>query len=170
MSTKAKIISSVICILSFVGQIVLAPLLTVGGSTPNFMLAFFVAFSICFADTPKVFVGLILGIAFDLTQGGPVGAFCLIFALLSFVVPYFANNLDASNLSASIILSFLLVLASDILNIIIVSFANSQVGFLSLLQSGSVISVLIDSALAILFFIILKPFASQKSSIPVMFN
>lgn len=170
MSGKTPIIGLSGAILAIAAQLFLSPMLTIGGATPNFLLSFFVPYSLLSSPNPKLFLGIVLGLVFDFTQGGPVGAYLLLFTVLSVAIPFFTSNLDRSNQGSQILAITLLIIATNILNIIFVSIATPAISLISLVQSGALWEVLFDCGIAILFYVILATFLKDKRTVPTMFG
>ncbi len=163
-----RIVGAIGAILAIAAQLFLSPLLNVGGATPSFTLAFFLPYALLSSPSPKLVLAVILGLAFDFTQGTPLGAHLLILTLLSLAIPFFTSNLDSTNQGGQVFTLIIFTVLANALNIVLVGIATPSVSILSLIQSGALFEILLDGAIAILFYVILLVFNKDKRSLPTI--
>ncbi len=167
---SSKIVGFIGAVVSILAQLMFAPHLNVGGATPSFILAFFLPFALLSTPKPQLFLAVVLGLIFDFSGGGPVGAYLLLLTVLSLAIPFFTSNSDNTNQGGQLLTIFILTILGNLVNTILVSIATPSITFMSLIQSGALWEILLDVALSTLFYVILRSFTNNRRSKVTMFG
>lgn len=146
-------------------QLIVSPLLNIAGTTINFCLAFIVAISLSNAEKPKIVLAVVLGIIVDLTLGGPVGAFTLLFVLSNVLSVSLVANVSSSSLQEKCIIAFVVCAIINILNCLIVGIATPGLTIVLAFTSGALWSCLFDGIVCIaMLFALSKVSQAQPTS------
>ena len=149
-------------VLAILLQLVVSPLLTIGGTTINFCLAFIVAISLSSSEKPKIALAVLLGVIVDLTLGGPVGAFTLLFVLSNVLSVTLVANVSSSTLQEKCIIAFVVCAVINILNCVIVGLATPGLNLVLAFTSGALWSCLFDGIVSIVFLFVLSFFIQPQ--------
>jgi len=160
-------------VLAVILQIVLAPAMTIGSATPNFIAVYVLCATLRGASARPVLLAFVMGLIFDLIGSGPVGAmaFCLIIAAALASVG-FRNMSNDSWVSAMIVIvvSCLLI---ELLYGIIMLLTGVGDGFGSALIHRILPCTLYDAVIAAFAYPVISrlvaPRGSKKTdSIPII--
>ena len=101
--TVAAVIGGVVAVLL---QIVVAPSIALAAAVPNFIAVFCAVRAVAAPAASGVLAPFLLGLAFDLVGGGPVGAMALVLVLVTFLASrvYMALNNDTLFMPVAILL------------------------------------------------------------------
>jgi len=72
-------------------QLVVAPIISVLNTIPNFIIILIVFYSLLYGQIFGTILGFLLGGIFDLISGGMLGAYMLSFTVSAFIAGYFYN-------------------------------------------------------------------------------
>lgn len=137
-------------------QLLVAPFLNLFGATPNFIFAFTLALSVVLTDRPHIVCAFLLGALYDFSQGSTLGAWMLLLLLSALLIHGFAQNLDASNVVACLILGIVFCVIANVLHMLIVVITTPAISLSALISSGVLWSFLLDSVAFVIFFGILR--------------
>lgn len=150
MNNNSKIVIIVCCVCVLLLQFWLAPSINIFGGKANFGIAAIVALSLVLNDRPRILMCVLMGLALDLTQSEPLGAYTLLFVLTNVVIcSLLADSLGSSDVANSIIAFFgaLLVSLADAL---IVGIATPGASFVDLIATGSLIGAILNGLIAVI--------------------
>lgn len=162
MIKKNGLIITILAIAAILLQIIVSPLLNIGGTSINFCLACLVATSVTLNDSPKVALSLVLGILMDLTQGGPFGAFALLFLISNLLAFGLTTNLNAGGFKERALLGFLVCALANVLHCLIVGLATPGLTVAIAFTSGQLWSCLFDGLVSIVFLIATASFCKDE--------
>lgn len=112
MMTPDRIAVVVGAVLAVILQIALAPYIAIGPAVPNFVVAFALVVAVSRPQSYSAVLPFVLGLVYDLTCGGPVGAMAFSLTAFSFLVARLHASFDNDTLFmplAMIVLGSLLV-------------------------------------------------------------
>ena len=155
------VISALVAILL---QLVVSPLISIAGTTINFCLAFIVAISLTNSEKPKIVLAVVLGVIVDLTLGGPVGAFTLLFVLSNVLSVSLVANVSSSSLQEKCIIAFVVCAVINIFNCLIVGLATPGLTLALAFTSGALWSCLFDGIVCIAMLICLSKLTHVRTS------
>lgn len=95
---SGRVASAVGALIALVLQVVLAPYISLNSAVPNFILAYVIVVAIVRAQSCGVVAPFVLGMLYDLIGGGPIGAYALLFALVTFLLSRAFSVLDNDTL------------------------------------------------------------------------
>lgn len=95
-------------------QLVLAPALTIGSATPNFIVAVTVAYITFDHEEPHYVYAFVMGLVSDLLCGTPIGAASLGLLICSYAVPYAIDNIGADTPVMTLLIIALGMLAHEL--------------------------------------------------------
>ncbi len=94
-SLAPVVVGAVVCVLL---QVVLAPNIALASAMPNFLAAYVLALAVAQPDRAEPVLAFVLGLAFDLLGGGPVGAMAFLLVLMAFLASRAFSFLDNDTL------------------------------------------------------------------------
>lgn len=89
-------------IVAVILQIVLAPYIAIGSGMPNFVVIFAVVVAVAAPHSYGCVLPFVLGLAFDLTCGGPVGAMAFSLTLFTFLLARYFEHIGNDSLFMSL--------------------------------------------------------------------
>lgn len=102
-------------------QIAVAPFISLGLTTPNFLVAWCVATAMADPSDPPYLTAFLLGIAFDITGGGPVGAMAFCLLVVTFAVTRVYMVVSNDTVFMTVAFAALAVFATELLYGLIVA-------------------------------------------------
>lgn len=152
-----KIMINIVCVVVvLLLQLIVSPSLPIGGTTLNFCLAYVVAISLALRENPKIILCVLLGIIMDLTHGGPVGAFTLIFLLINATCVSVSANITSSGTLEKSVIAFVACAVANLLHCLIVGVATPGISLITAFTSGALWSLIFDGVISVLFLLILS--------------
>lgn len=97
-------------------QLLAAPALAIGGSVPNFVIVFVMAYALVRPQRLGSVMPFVLGLAFDLTSGSPVGSMAFSLLLVSIVVSRLFAALDNDAMLVPLVLLGAGVLVAELIH------------------------------------------------------
>lgn len=139
-------------VIAVVLQMVLAPNIALFGAVPNFMLAFTLVVAILRSQQSGVLLPFVMGMAFDLLGGGPVGAMAFLLVLASFVVSSAFSVLNNDTLFMPLVLLVIATLAVEMLYGVFLMWFGMDVSAVQAFAYRSLPCALYDAALGLLMY------------------
>lgn len=156
MISSENIIAIIAGLIVALLQPLVSPFLNLFGATPNFVFAFIVAYAIVFSNKTRYISAFLLGIFFDFSQGSTIGAWMFLLVLSAVLLHGFAQNLDASNVVAQLILGIVVCVIINLLHMLILIVSTPALSLSALISSGVLWSFLLDSVAFIFIFALLR--------------
>lgn len=100
-------------LIALVCQMILAPNVHIGDAVPNFMLAYIIAISVANMRGTNYVIAFIVGLLFDLSGTGPVGAMAFVCVAVMFACSQIVRALDSEGPLAAILVIIVACLASE---------------------------------------------------------
>lgn len=153
--TNRKNITIVVCaVLVVFLQLWLAPMINVFGASPSFGLAAIVAFSLILDDKPHILLCVLVGLAFDLTQGEPFGVYTLMFVVTGYVVQALLSGIGNDSAVTNIVTGAIATFVAGLIQLVIIGFATPGIGFFDLVATGALLGLVLDCIAFAIFYLI----------------
>lgn len=156
MSLSSSLVAGLGALAAVVLQAVLAPVLAIGGIVPNLLLAYALAVALCRPYSPGVLLPFVLGLAFDLMGGGPVGAMALLLLLAASACRHLARALDNDTLFIPLGLLLAGVLVVELLYAVLLVLCGYPASLGEALVFRSLPCALYDAAWAVALFFLMR--------------
>ncbi len=112
-------------------QIILAPNMSIGGISPNFLILALIPMAVYGSRTSATLWGFVLGLLFDLLGSGPVGVMALVMAVTGYAVSVASSSaMDISNIVSWIIVAAVTCVLANLAFCIVVSILGYEADFL----------------------------------------
>lgn len=151
-------------LIAVVLQLVVAPLITIFGVVPNFILVLVIINAMHNSPLRSTIMGFILGLVLDLCSLGPIGAMALVLTILA----YATSSLNKRGLSGETFIDALILLAAVVLGEFLVSVIYAVVGvgpeFLLLLVQRVLPAIVYDALVGFIFLLIYSKVVGNKHS------
>ena len=108
MTNGAKLLVG--ALIMIILQVLLAPIITISSIVPNFMLAFTIACVVSRPDQNHLVFAFVMGLIYDLTSSGPVGAMAFAMVLVCFVASIVITKIPSNSFAISMIAIILSVI------------------------------------------------------------
>lgn len=96
-SLRAFIPALIMAVLGMLLQAILANAISIGHATPNFVIAFAIILSALYPTFGSVVLCFAMGLLYNLTTSGPVGAMAMALTLLSYLMVQLFRRMEAPN-------------------------------------------------------------------------
>ncbi|NTU89039.1 MAG: rod shape-determining protein MreD [Actinobacteria bacterium] len=160
MSNTTKVIT-VFTLICTVLQIAIAPNISIGGITPNFMLLAVVCTALLEGSKKGCILGFVCGLIFDLCGVGPIGGMAFVFTLTGYITGQLARNLLSDGWVVPIIIFAISALFAELLYGILLLTTGYDGSFFRSLFFRILPSTLYDVLFAFLCFPFINRFVSQ---------
>lgn len=157
--TVAGIVGAIVAVLL---QIVVAPSIALFAAVPNFIAVFCVVRAVTCPARSGVVLPLVLGLAFDLIGGGPVGGMAFVLVLVTFLASraYLVLNNDTLFMPAAILL-VAIMLAETLYGLVVVA-CGAGVSFADAFLYRALPCMLYDCVIGLLFYPIATRVLTEK--------
>lgn len=147
--TAAGIIGGIVAVLL---QIIVAPSIALAAAVPNFIAVFCAVRAVASPEAAGVVLPFLLGLAFDLVGGGPVGAMGAVLVLVTFLASrvYLALNNDTLFMPAAILI--IAIMLVEVLYGAIVVATGAGVSFGEAFLYRALPCMLYDCVIGLLFY------------------
>lgn len=153
----SRFVPEVICtVIVLLLQVMIAPAMSIGLITPNFVLSFCVAFAVASRRPNVVVMPFVAGLLFDLMGTGPVGAFALLCLVFSGLAVLLFFRMDNDTLFIPLVCICICILGADVLYSCICVTCGWHVGLGEALLYRSLPSFLYDTVVALVMYPLLR--------------
>jgi rod shape-determining protein MreD len=113
--TREHIVSTIGFVVALLLQIMVAPLITVFNTVPNFILVYCLVRALAMPTAAGYIMPFIGGLLFDLMGGGPVGSMALVLVLVSLLVSRLILVLNNDTLFVPLALLLMSIVVAELL-------------------------------------------------------
>lgn len=149
-------------LIAVAAQIIIAPNITIADATPNFIVAFVIVVALLHAGEQHYVLAFVMGLVYDLLGNGPLGATSLCLLVAVFAISFLVEYIGTDNLTMTLVLMFLIVLAVDIVYGIFLISAGS-ISFVDGMVYRALPCAFYDTAIAIIFYLIMIRFSTPDT-------
>ncbi len=152
MRTASRIPLIIGAVIAVVLQLVLAPNIQIFTAEPNFILCYVVALAVLFARDIGYTTAFILGIIYDFSGDGPVGAMAFVCVAATFFAALFMRLLDNETVIVPIIIIICVVFASELAYGLLMMACGVDVGFFEMLGYAVLPNWVYDAVLSLIAY------------------
>jgi len=149
-------------IIAIVLQLVVAPVITILGVVPNFVLAATIIIAMHNSPVRSTIAGFLMGLIFDFCSLGPIGAMTFILTLLAYIVSSLNKGSFASGFFQDFIILILAVALGELLVSVIYAVAGVNPEFLLSLVQRVLPAIAYDTIIGCILILIYN--VTQKGS------
>jgi rod shape-determining protein MreD len=142
------IIPIILFLILIVVQLVLIPLISIGGVAPNIVLVYLIFYSLKNGQKLGMLFGFFIGFMFDIASGGLIGSGMFAFTLATFIAGYFSKEDFTETIQN--IKSYLVVVSISAIVFFTLYSVLGSMDVAILTKHNFVVSVLLSSAYTVL--------------------
>lgn len=150
MMTAERVFIVVGAIVAVLLQVLIAPHIAIASAVPNFIVAFTIAVAVVRARSFGCVLPFVLGLAFDLMGGGPVGLMAFSLTLLSYLLSRFVDHVGNDSLFMALAFAAIGVLLVDLLYGVLLLLFGYNASFLDALVYRMAPCIVYDIVLTLL--------------------
>jgi len=123
---RLLLVNTVAFIIAVLLQVVVAPYISIGGVSPNFLMITVIIMALVEGPNTGTVLGFVAGLLFDLLGAGPVGPMALVLSITGYIAGLIHENLFAEGWLLPVGIIALATFTSEILYMIVILFLGTQ--------------------------------------------
>ncbi len=165
-TTQQPPISVVIvsALIAVILQLVVAPVITIFGVVPNFILVTVIITAMHNGPVRSTILGFVLGLVFDFCSLGPIGAMALVLTILSYAVSSLNKGVFTGSIVVDMIILVIAIAAGEFLVSIIYAVVGANPEFLLSLVQRVLPAIAYDALIGFILMLIYNAVTGGTSS------
>lgn len=154
MDTTTRSPLSVVIVSAFIAvvlQLVVAPIITIMGVVPNFILIIVVITAMHNGTTRSTVMGFMLGLVYDLFSMGPIGGMTLLLTLLAYAVSSLSKGAFSGGIAVKVVALLVTAFAGEFVIAVIYAIVGFNSDFLVSLVRSVLPAVVYDAVIGLIF-------------------